>query len=104
METESLIFLKELHFVQANAQVYILFTEKLGIIVWYKHDSYAQKLCPDCPKEFECKQILETILDEYNINLRTDEKDLLMTKKSITILNKLATKQIPRYKRKKEEN
>jgi hypothetical protein len=41
---------------------------------------------------------------EYNINLRAEEKELLMTKKSIQILNKLAAKQIPRYRRKKEEN
>lgn len=88
---------------QTNAQVYILFTEKLGIIVWYKHSSYAGKLCPDCPKEAECTEILNTIIQEYNINLRADEKNLLMTKKSTSILNKLASKQIPRYKRIKEE-
>ena len=87
---------------QANAQVYILFTEKLGIIVWYKHDSYAGKLCPECPKESECREILDTILEEYNITLRPDEKKLLMTRQSIAILNKLAAKEIPRYKRKKE--
>ncbi len=87
---------------QANAQVYILFTEKLGIIVWYKHDSYAGKLCPDCPKERECREILDTIMEEYNILLRSDEKELLMTQQSIAILNKLAAKEIPRYKRKKE--
>ncbi|MCW3976687.1 MAG: hypothetical protein NWE77_02010 [Candidatus Bathyarchaeota archaeon] len=87
---------------QANAQVYILFTEKLGIIVWYKHDSYAGKLCPECPKESECREILDTILEEYNITLRPDEKELLMTQQSIAILNKLAAKEIPRYKRKKE--
>jgi hypothetical protein len=87
---------------QANAQVYILFTEKLGIIVWYKHDSYAGKLCPECPKESECREILDTILEEYNITLRPDEKNLLMTRQSIAILNKLAAKEIPRYKRKKE--
>jgi len=86
---------------QANAQVYIVFTEKLGIIVWYKHDSYAGKLCPECPKESECRTILDTITDEYNLNLRPDEKELLMVEQSITILNKLAAKQIPRYKRKK---
>jgi hypothetical protein len=87
---------------QANAQVYIVFTEKLGIIVWYKHDSYAGKLCPDCPKESECREILDTILEEYSITLRPDEEGLLMTQQSIAILNKLAAKQIPRYKRKKE--
>jgi hypothetical protein len=87
---------------QANAQVYIIFTEKLGLIVWYKHDSYAGKLCPDCPKESECREVLDTILEEYSITLRPDEEKLLMTQQSIAILNKLAAKQIPRYKRKKE--
>jgi hypothetical protein len=87
---------------QANAQVYIIFTEKLGIIVWYKHESYADKLCPECPKESECRNILDTIINEYKIVLRPDEKNLLMTKQSIAILNKLAAKEIPRYKRKKE--
>ncbi|UCF59238.1 MAG: hypothetical protein JSV15_02160 [Candidatus Bathyarchaeota archaeon] len=87
---------------QANAQVYIVFTEKLGIIVWYKHDSYADKLCPECPKKFECREILDTIVEEYNIKLRPDEEELLMTRQSISILNKLAAKEIPRYKRKKE--
>ena len=87
---------------QANAQVYIIFTEKQGIIVWYNHDSYAGKLCPNCPKESECRQVLDTLLEEYSITLRPDEEKLLMTKQSIAILNKLAAKQIPRYKRKKE--
>jgi hypothetical protein len=59
-------------------------------------------LCPDCPKESECREILDTILEEYNIQLRPDEEELLMTQQSIAILNKLAAKQIPRYKRKKE--
>jgi len=87
---------------QANAQVYILFTEKQGIIVWYNHDSYAGKLCPECPKESECREILATIVGEYSINLRPDEKELLMTQQSIAILNKLAAKEVPRYKRKNE--
>jgi hypothetical protein len=87
---------------QANAQVHIVFTQKLGIIVWYKHDSYAGKLCPECPKESECREILDTIIEEYNITLRPDEKKLLMTQQSNAILNKLAAKEIPRYKRKKE--
>lgn len=86
---------------QANAQVYILFTEKLGIIVWYNHDSYGGKLCPECPKESECREILVNILEEYNINLRSYEKELLMTQQSLVILHKLAAKQIPRYERKK---
>ncbi|MFW9925380.1 MAG: hypothetical protein CW716_01890 [Candidatus Bathyarchaeum sp.] len=85
---------------QANAQVYIIFTMKLGVIVWYKHDSYAGKLCPDCPKEAECRETLDTIMEEYNITLRPDEEQLSMTQQSIAIFNKLAAKEIPRYKRK----
>ena len=85
---------------QANAQVYIVFTVKLGVIVWYKHDSYAGKLCPDCPKEAECRETLDTIMDEYNLTLRPDEEQLHMTQQSIAIFNKLAAKEIPRYKRK----
>ncbi len=87
---------------QANAEVYIVFTEKLGIIVWYKHDSYVGKLCPECPKESECREILDIIMEEYNISLRPDEEKLLMTRQSISVLNKLAAKEIPRYKRGKE--
>ncbi len=89
---------------QANSKVYIIFTQALGIIVWYKHDSYAGKLCPDCPKESECRTILDAIIDEYNLKLRPDEKKLLMVQQSLTILNKLAAKQTPRYKRKNEGN
>jgi hypothetical protein len=85
---------------QANAQVYIVFTMKLGVIIWYKHDSYAGKLCPDCPKEAECRETLDAIMDEYNITLRPDEERLPMTQQSIAIFNKLAAKEIPRYKRK----
>lgn len=88
---------------QANAQVYIVYTEKLGIIIWYKHDSYAGRLCPECPKEDECRAILDAIRREYNIALRPDEEELPMTRQSIAILNKLAAKEIPRYKRKKED-
>ena len=87
---------------QANAEVHIIFTEKLGIIVWYRHDSYAGKLCPECPKESECREILDIIVEEYNISLRPDEEQLLMTQQSTAILNKLAAKEIPRYKRSKE--
>ena len=85
---------------QANAQVYIVFTMKLGVIVWYRHDSYAGKLCPECPKEAECRETLDTIMGEYNITLRPDEEQLPMTQQSIAIFNKLAAKEIPRYKRK----
>ena len=84
---------------QTNTQVYIIFTEKNGIIVWYEHDSYAGKLCPDCPKEEECRKTLDNVTDEHNIQLRNNEKQLYMTEQSIAIFNKLAAKEIPRYKR-----
>lgn len=85
---------------QTSSQVYIVYTEKLGTIIWYKHDSYAGKLCPECPKEKECRETLDTIIQEYNISLRDDEKKLCMTDQSIAIFNKLAAKEISRYKRK----
>ncbi|MCW3979051.1 MAG: hypothetical protein NWF12_04830 [Candidatus Bathyarchaeota archaeon] len=85
---------------QANAQVYIVYTEKLGIIVWYRHDSYAGKLCPECPKDAECEEALEAIMEEYDIRLRPDEEELPLTQRSIEVFNKLAAKEIPRYKRK----
>jgi hypothetical protein len=84
---------------QTSTQVYIIFTEKLGTIVWYKHDSYAGKLCPECPKENECRDTLDAIIQEHNIQLRDDEKQLYMTDQSIAIFNKLAAKETPRYKR-----
>ncbi|UCF45033.1 MAG: hypothetical protein JSW44_04600 [Candidatus Bathyarchaeota archaeon] len=84
---------------QTSAQVYIAYTEKLGTIVWYKHDSYAGKLCPDCPKEEECRETLDTIIKEHNISLRADEETLCMTNQSIAVFNKLAAKETPRYKR-----
>jgi len=84
---------------QTSAQVYIIFTEQLGIIVWYKHDSYCGKLCPECPKEDECRETLDTIIHEHDIQLRDDEKQLYMTDQSIAIFNKLAAKETPRYKR-----
>jgi hypothetical protein len=84
---------------QTSTQVYIIFTEKLGTIVWYKHDSYAGKLCPECPKENECRDTLDTIIHEHNIQLRVEEKQLYMTEQSIAIFNKLAAKETPRYKR-----
>jgi len=87
---------------QANAQVYIVFTMKLGVIVWYAHDSYAGELCPECPKVEECRETLDTIKKEYDIKLRPDEKQLHMTKQSIAIFNKLAAKEVPRYKRKEK--
>ncbi len=85
---------------QTSSQVYIIYTQKLGVIVWYKHDSYAGKLCPQCPKDAECRETLDTIIQEYNIPLRPDEKQLYMTQQAIAIFNKLAAKETPRYKRK----
>jgi hypothetical protein len=84
---------------QANAQVYIVFTIKMGLVVWYKHESYAGKLCQDCPKQNECRQTLDAITKEYGITLRPDETALPMTEQSIAIFNKLAAKEIPRYQR-----
>jgi nicotinamide riboside kinase len=85
---------------QTSSQVYIIYTQKLGVIVWYKHDSYAGKLCPQCPKDAECRETLDIIIQEYNIPLRPDEKQLYMTQQAIAIFNKLAAKETPRYKRK----
>jgi hypothetical protein len=87
---------------QANTSVYIVFTMKLGIITWYKHGNWAGKLCPDCPKQEECRETLDTIMKEHNITLRPDEEQLHMTEQSIVIFNKLAAKEVPRYKRKSE--
>ena len=84
---------------QTSSQVYIIFTKKFGTVVWYKHDSYAGKLCPNCPKEEECRETIDTITHEYNIQLRADEKQLYMTDQSIAIFNKLAAKETPRYRR-----
>jgi hypothetical protein len=88
---------------QANSQVYIAYTEKLGVIVWYKHDSYSGKLCQECPKEVECSKALNVLIEEYNIELRPEEKTLYMTQRSIAIFNKLAAKEIPRYQRKSRD-
>ena len=87
---------------QANAQVYMVYTEKLGILVWYKHESYGGIKCTQCPKEAECTEVLETIIEEYQIELRPDEKMLPMTERAIAIFNKLAAKEIPRYQRNRE--
>jgi len=84
---------------QTSTQVYIVYTEKFGTVVWYRHDSYAGKLCPDCPKEKECRETLDTIIREHNITLRPDEEKMCMTNQSIAIFNKLAAKETPRYKR-----
>ena len=88
---------------QANTQVYVIYTERLNIIVWYRHDSYAGKLCPNCPKEADCRETLDTILEEYGIQLRPDEQSLPMTQRSIAIFNRLAAKESPRYRRRDED-
>jgi len=87
---------------QANAQVYYVYTEKLGIIVWYKHDSYAGEPCHRCPKEAECMEALNVIIEEYNLELRPDEAELPMTERSIAVFNKLTAKEVPRYQRNRE--
>jgi len=77
---------------QANAQVYIVYTEEMGIIVWYKHESYGG----------ECQEALDVVMGEYAIELRPDEEELPMTGKSTAIFNKLAAKESPRYQRNRE--
>ena len=84
---------------QANTEVYIVYTETLGVIVWYKHDDFNGRLCNECPKEDECRETLNVIIDEYNIELRPDEEELPMTEQSAAVFRKLAAKEIPRYKR-----
>ena len=84
---------------QANTRVYIIYTLKLGLIVWYKHDDWAGKLCPECPKEKECEETLDTIMTEYNLSLMPYELNKHMTEQSIFLFEKLASKEIPRYKR-----
>jgi hypothetical protein len=85
---------------QANTQVYIVYTDKHGILVWYTHDNYAGKYCHECPSEKECKDTLDTIIQEYNLVLRPEEQALPMTELSIVVFNRLAAKEIPRYRRK----
>ncbi len=85
---------------QANTQVYIVYTEKQGVLVWYRHDSYGGKLCHECPSEEECRETLDTIAHEYNLVLRSEEHTLPMTELSIIVFNRLAAKEIPRYRRK----
>jgi len=78
---------------QANTQVYIVYTEKQGVLVWYKHDSYGGKLCHECPSEEECKETLDTVIQEYNLTLRPEELALPMTELSIVIFNRLSAKE-----------
>ena len=87
---------------QANTRVFIIYTEKHGTIVWYKHNSYGGKMCPDCPSEGDCRESLNTIIEEYNLPLRPEENELPMTEQSVLIFNRLAAKEIPRYRRKNE--
>ena len=102
LDIESLLDYKGLligYDYQTSTPVYILFTEKQGIVVWYKHDSYAGKFCPKCPKETDCRETLDSIIKEYGISLRPEETTLFMTKQSILIFNRLAAKDVGRYKR-----
>jgi len=85
---------------QANSQVFMVYTEALGVVVWYVHGSYAGKLCPECPKEGECREALDVVLGEYGLELRPDEEALPMTRQSSAIFHKLAAKEVPRYRRK----
>ena len=85
---------------QANTQVYMVYTEALGVVVWYEHGSYAGKLCPECPKEQECRETLDAVLSEYGLELRPDEEALPMTRRSTALFHKLAAKEVPRYRRK----
>ena len=97
---------------QANTNVYIVFTLKLGVIVWYEHNNYGGKLCDgtpvnpraksdgkQCPKLEECRETLDTILGEYNLSLNPKEEEMYMTEQSIRIFGKLGAKQLPRYQR-----
>jgi hypothetical protein len=97
---------------QANTNVYIVFTLKLGVIVWYEHSNYGGKLCDGtpfnpqaksdgkpCPKVEECGETLNTILGEYNLTLNPKEDEMYMTEQSIRIFGKLGSKQLPRYQR-----
>ncbi len=85
---------------QANSQVYMVYTERLGVVVWYVHSSYAGKLCLECPKEQECRETLDAVMSEYGLELRPDEEALPMTRQSTAVFNKLAAKEVPRYRRK----
>jgi len=85
---------------QANSQVYMVYTGALGVVVWYEHASYAGKLCPDCPKEAECREALDAVRREYGLELRPDEEALPMTGRSTALFHKLAAKEVPRYRRK----
>jgi hypothetical protein len=84
---------------QTSSQVFIVYTEKLGVVIWYKHESYGGKLCPECPKEKDCQETLDAITGEYNLTLRADEKQLPLTQQATAVFNKLAAKESPRYKR-----
>ena len=101
---------------QANTTVYIVFTLGLGVIVWYEHSNYGGKLCDgtpfdpqhktdgkSCPKFDECRETLDTILNEYNLPLNPKEQEMYMTEQSVKIFGKLGSKQLPRYQRESTE-
>ncbi len=84
---------------QANMQVYIVYTKSKGIVVWYRHNSYAGTPCPRCPKEADCAETLDTVEEEYGINLNDEEHALPLTERSTIVFEKLAAKEVPRYQR-----
>ncbi len=84
---------------QANAQVYIAYTERQGIIVWYRHSSYAGTPCSRCPKEADCADTLNTVEEEYGIHLSDEERALPHAERSTLVFEKLAAKEVPRYQR-----
>lgn len=101
---------------QANTNVYIVFTLKLGVIIWYEHSNYGGKLCDGtpatpqaksdgkpCPKVEECRETLDVILREYNLALNPKEEEMYMTEQSNRIFSKLGAKQLPRYQREIQE-
>ncbi len=84
---------------QANTQVYIAYTKRQGIIVWYRHNSYAGTPCSQCPKEADCAETLDTVEEEYGINLSDEEHMIHLTERSTLVFEKLAAKEVPRYQR-----
>jgi len=101
---------------QANTNVYIVFTLKLGVIIWYEHTNYGGKLCDGtpfssqaksdgkpCPKVDECRETLDVILKEHGLTLNPKEEDMYMTEQSTRIFGKLGAKQLPRYQREIQE-
>jgi hypothetical protein len=49
------------------------------------------------PKEVECRETLDTIIEEYNIPLRPDEKSLYMTQQAIAVFITTSRQRNSRY-------